>query len=97
GQADREGLPGWAPRLGDGRRDPRGDRDDRGRFDRVGPRRGGRGCGRRGRGGSRRGRAATGLTVSAPAPSDAAPAGAPGTIRILVAEAIAPEGVAALE
>jgi len=37
------------------------------------------------------------LTVSAPAPSDAAPAGAPGTIRILVAEAIAPEGVAALE
>ena len=37
------------------------------------------------------------MTVSAPAPSDAAPAGAPGTIRILVAEAIAPEGVAALE
>jgi len=37
------------------------------------------------------------LTVTAPAPTDAAASGAPGTLRILVAEAIAPEGVAALE
>jgi len=37
------------------------------------------------------------LTVTAPAPRRAAPVEAPGTLRILVAEAIAPEGVAALE
>ena len=37
------------------------------------------------------------MTVSAPTPREAAPAGAPSTFRILVAEAIAPEGVAALE
>ncbi|HTK44635.1 MAG TPA: phosphoglycerate dehydrogenase [Patescibacteria group bacterium] len=37
------------------------------------------------------------MTVTAPAPTDAAASGAPGTLRILVAEAIAPEGVAALE
>ena len=37
------------------------------------------------------------MTVSAPSPSEASKAGAPGTFRILVAEAIAPEGVAALE
>jgi D-3-phosphoglycerate dehydrogenase len=37
------------------------------------------------------------LTVTAPASADTAKAGRPGTLRILVAEAIAPEGVAALE
>jgi D-3-phosphoglycerate dehydrogenase len=37
------------------------------------------------------------LTVTAPAPRQAAPTSGPGTLRILVAEAIAPEGVAALE
>ena len=37
------------------------------------------------------------MTVSAPAPKQTPPAGGPGTLRILVAEAIAPEGVAALE
>jgi len=37
------------------------------------------------------------LTVSAPAPKTNAPEAKPGTLRILVAEAIAPEGVAALE
>src|SRR5262249_53420797 len=86
-----------ASRLGDGRRDHRGDRDARGRLAPVGP----PGRGRRRRRGRRarrrRGRAATGLTVSATAPSETAPASAPGTLRILVAEAIAPEGVAARE
>ena len=37
------------------------------------------------------------MTVTAPAPRQAAPTSGPGTLRILVAEAIAPEGVAALE
>ena len=37
------------------------------------------------------------MTVTAPAPRQAASKGGPGTLRILVAEAIAPEGVAALE
>ena len=37
------------------------------------------------------------MTVTAPARRRAAPVEAPGTLRILVAEAIAPEGVAALE
>ena len=37
------------------------------------------------------------MTVSAPAPSETAAADRSGTLRILVAEAIAPEGVAALE
>jgi D-3-phosphoglycerate dehydrogenase len=37
------------------------------------------------------------LTVTAPAPTGATASGAPGTLRILVAETIAPEGVAALQ
>ena len=96
GQAHRQGLPGRPPRLGDGRRDRRRDRDARGGLDRRGAATSSAGVARprprEASGGG--GRAPAGLTDHALAPPVDGRAGA--RLRVLVAEAIAPEGVEAL-